>query len=447
MKKLFNKICLAVLSVSILASSFSFAACGHTHTPDTPIRENEVEATCISGGSYDEVTYCSECYEEISRVPKTTEKSGHTPAAPVKENEVPATCSESGSYEEVINCSVCHEEISRTEKTIPTVAHVYAETLSKDKTGHWYNCENCTDKKDFKEHTPGAAATEDSPQICTVCEYVIAPPVGHIHSLTPVSAVAADCTTAGNIPYYTCDCGKWFEDDEAQTEIENHASVVIKASGHKMENDVDEDGNKIIICKKCGEFKIVKNYVFEAEYTKLAGLKGQGYSSEASGDRLVVHDGYGDIGEEGPAKASNGFYVGYFYKYGLTLTFRINSDCEVNNAKLSMRLSGEILETVELTCDEFEVKVNGEKMIYDKVSITGINPDMNVEEKREFQDFLVSANVHLVEGENVITMTVNNGKKMAGAIGCTAPLIDCIKIETTAELTWDPVLKNLNRFE
>lgn len=447
MKKLIKKLCLPALSVAVVLSSFSFTACGHTHVPDTPMIESEVEATCISRGSYDEVTYCAECYEEIDRVTKTTDKAPHTPGEPQREKEVPATCSERGSYVEVITCSVCSDVISRTEKTTDTVPHVYAETLSKDKTGHWYGCTECTDKKDFKKHTPGAAATEASPQLCTVCDYVIAPPVGHIHALTEVKAVEAGCVASGNTAYYTCDCGRWFADSACEVEIENHDSVITVPLGHKWNGGAASGEDIVYTCTVCSETKTTHTYIFEAEYTDLTGLEGKGYSNDAGGLDMIVHDGSGAIGEPGPALASNGFFISYFYKNGLTLTFNIHSDRAVDNARLSMRLSGELVETISLTCDEFEVRVNGSKMKFDDVVITDINTDMSVKEKREFQDFLVSASARLKEGDNEITLTVNNKKKMVGAIGCTAPLIDCIKVQTDARLTWNPLLDNLDRFK
>ena len=92
----------------------------HVHTPAAPVKENEVPATCKDEGSYDEVVYCSECGEEISREAKTTDKTtDHTPGAAVKENEIKATYKQGGSYDEVIYCSVCGTELSREHKTTP----------------------------------------------------------------------------------------------------------------------------------------------------------------------------------------------------------------------------------------------------------------------------------------------------------------------------------------
>jgi uncharacterized repeat protein (TIGR02543 family) len=48
-----------------------------SHTAGEPVVENEVEADCENGGSYDTVIYCSECGEELSREPHTTNANGH----------------------------------------------------------------------------------------------------------------------------------------------------------------------------------------------------------------------------------------------------------------------------------------------------------------------------------------------------------------------------------
>ena len=55
--------------------------------------------------------------------------------------------------------------------------HSYGADWMTDSPGHWHEC-SCGDKKDFAAHTPGAAATETTPQTCTVCGYVIKPATG-----------------------------------------------------------------------------------------------------------------------------------------------------------------------------------------------------------------------------------------------------------------------------
>ncbi len=58
--------------------------------------------------------------------------------------------------------------------------HSYDESAWGYQTaeGHAHNCRNCGAHDTVLVHTPGAAATESTPQTCTVCGYVIAPATG-----------------------------------------------------------------------------------------------------------------------------------------------------------------------------------------------------------------------------------------------------------------------------
>ena len=62
----------------------------------------------------------------------------HSYGEPIRENEVPATCTENGSYDEVIYCTECGEEVSRVTKTIPALGHI-----DEDKDGYCDRCEVC----------------------------------------------------------------------------------------------------------------------------------------------------------------------------------------------------------------------------------------------------------------------------------------------------------------
>ena len=90
----------------------------HTHTPGEAVQENVVPASCTAAGSYDEVVYCSECHEELSRETKTIDMLAHTIVAVA---EVPATTEADGvaaHYE----CSVCHKLFSDAEGNNETTA-------------------------------------------------------------------------------------------------------------------------------------------------------------------------------------------------------------------------------------------------------------------------------------------------------------------------------------
>lgn len=94
------------------------------HTAGEPVVENEITATCEENGTYDEVTYCSICEEELSRktVITTTDcVPGLTRQIYVEE----PTCSTTGSYYVEVECAYCTNILSTSElfeaPTNPTV--------------------------------------------------------------------------------------------------------------------------------------------------------------------------------------------------------------------------------------------------------------------------------------------------------------------------------------
>ena len=131
------------------------------------------------------------------------------------------------------DCAYCDQIGTTTWDSTTYGPHNYAATWSSDADGHWHECSLCHDKKDNEAHTPGAAATETTPQKCTECDYIITPALGHTHHMTPVAANPATCTEDGNKAYYVCSgCSKWFEDATGNVEITDHSSVVIEALRH-----------------------------------------------------------------------------------------------------------------------------------------------------------------------------------------------------------------------
>lgn len=79
--------------------------------------ENEVEATCTKGGSWDRVARCTVCNEILHSVPYKTGKTGHTAGVAKKENVVAATTKKGGSYDLVVRCTDCGKVLSKTHKT------------------------------------------------------------------------------------------------------------------------------------------------------------------------------------------------------------------------------------------------------------------------------------------------------------------------------------------
>ena len=144
-----------------------------------------------------------------------------------------------------------------------TGPHSYDESAwgYKSESGHAHKCRYDDTHDTPVAHTPGAAATETTPQTCTECGYIITPALGHTHSMTKVDANPASCTEKGNIEYYKCDgCGKLFTDATGNVEL-TADQVVVAATGHDYEWKIDkeatatEKGSKHEECKNCGDKK------------------------------------------------------------------------------------------------------------------------------------------------------------------------------------------------
>lgn len=168
-----------------------------------------------------------------------------------------------------------------------------------------------------------------------------------------------------------------------------------------------------------------KTYSFQAEETDLTGKTGHGLSGTATGTGMIVLDGGGSLGAEG------GAYLSYLYTPKMTISFRIASDKKVMDAVLTIRMAAE-LNNINLDSDNYQIKVNGKVLEYSRISLPTGAP---------FSDALSFSGVTLEEGANLIELVTNNnvnpeGEGM-GTYQATAPILDCIKINTDAVLIWD----------
>lgn len=176
------------------------------------------------------------------------------------------TCTTNGIVE-YWDCSVCGNKFSDDNGTIqitnivdPAPGHNWDTAYESNETHHWHNCTNANcpitennQKDGYAVHTPGAAATETTPQTCTECGYVLAPALGHIHAnhLTFVAEVPASCTTDGVKAHYECDCGKLFSDADGTSEV---TAEELKIAAHHTcgtEWESDNDENHYHVCSVC----------------------------------------------------------------------------------------------------------------------------------------------------------------------------------------------------
>ena len=169
------------------------------------------------------------------------------------------TCTtEAVYYYTCANCSEVSTTLTFTGEKNPTKHEGTLGTEWKTSTEkHWHVYPCCNAKADEVAHTPGAAATETTPQTCTTCGYVIAPATGHIrHTLTNHPANPATCTAAGNIEYWTCSgCNDKFSDADGTNKITG--SVTVAALGHDHSGawvTTDEDEHwKVCAREGCNE--------------------------------------------------------------------------------------------------------------------------------------------------------------------------------------------------
>ena len=221
-------------------------ATGHIHTNHlTRVEAKSADCTvdgnieywiCSCGKYFADAAASAEIADKASVVVKASHDYG------ILVDEVPAvhTATElKAGMKAHYFCDECDtyftaEKVQTTEAAliIPAPTHNYATVNGyKEADGHADTC-SCGAHNTVVGHTPDIpAATETQDQKCSVCGYVMATATGHIHKdhLTRVEAKPAGCTVDGNIEYWSCSCGKYFEDATASVEITDKDSVVIKA--------------------------------------------------------------------------------------------------------------------------------------------------------------------------------------------------------------------------
>ena len=169
-----------------------------------------------------------------------------------------ATCKEKAT------CTICGQKYGEL------AAHNYKTEWSTDETNHWHECSVCGDKKDEAAHIPGAAATETTPQTCTICGYVIKAALGHTHNFNQKNTSetylksAATCTKKA-VYYYSCTCGEKGTETFESGELAAHAYKTTWSNdnashwhscyvcGDKKDEEVHIDKNKDHNCDVCGK--------------------------------------------------------------------------------------------------------------------------------------------------------------------------------------------------
>lgn len=119
--------------------------------------------------------------------------------------------------------------------------------------------------------------------------------------------------------------------------------------------------------------------------------------------------------------------------------FRISSET-VPYALTSSPLGGETENGTRLS--QYDISLNGTPIEYETIEILDTLGHPATGGKRPFSDHTIAVKLSLKKGVNVFSFVTANMNGMGGTMAATAPVIDCIKVTTSAELSWNPVLTN-----
>lgn len=142
---------------------------GHKHTCSVCGKEETSSHNWYTGQTLEEAT----C-QKTGRKTIICEGCGAS-----AEDEIPLAAHTYGAptnmtaADHTLKCTVCG--------TVTTEEHTFGDVLEHDKQVHYYACEICGYKKDQEEHNPGPKATEETDQVCTVCNRVLKPKGKHQH--------------------------------------------------------------------------------------------------------------------------------------------------------------------------------------------------------------------------------------------------------------------------
>lgn len=199
----------------------------------------------------------------------------------------------------------------------------------------------------------------------------------------------------------------WFTDEQGEGAYDASAAVA---------------GDQTVFAKWTRTKTGVSTYTFEAENLNLNDKTGPGYSGENAGPNMIVTNK--DI------QASGDKFVAYQCRFGNSLEFRLASDSAAE-AVLSIRFAAEF-SNMTLVPEIYEISVNGTPLSYAPIVLTMAEGS----QQGLFQDYQIGK-VALKAGENLIQVKTINHEELGGTLTATAPIIDCIRVETEAVVTWD----------
>lgn len=175
----------------------------------------------------------------------------------------------------------------------------------------------------------------------------------------------------------------------------------------------------------------IQSYIFEAEDTDLTGKVGVGSSGASVERSMIQYDATGAFG------ASNDRWVGYLYKPNLSLDFYFASDVEVDDAVISLSVATELPGTYVYDPESYAVMLNGKALEFTPFTMKMSDEDVSAR-NIQFSKVILAENVSLKAGANELQIYPINTTTINGTTyQAVSPLVDCVKIDTSAVLIWD----------
>lgn len=182
----------------------------------------------------------------------------------------------------------------------------------------------------------------------------------------------------------------------------------------------------------------VETKTLEAEYIKLEGLVGNnggGMLPEPAQGVGLIYQATESATSDG--MASNGYSLINTGANGLSLTFTFYSD-QKTTSDIILRLSDYTATGNTWTTDQIDITLNG-KSINWSLATTPTMFDYNT-----YSDYTIASGQELTKGENKLIISMKDFEIDWGDYGIFPyfPAIDCVKLNTDATISWNPVTAN-----
>ena len=175
----------------------------------------------------------------------------------------------------------------------------------------------------------------------------------------------------------------------------------------------------------------VQSYIFEAEDTNMTGKEGIGSSGVSTERSMIKYDATQTYG------ASNSRWVGYLYKPNLSLDFYFASDVAVADATISLSVGSELPGEFVFSPENYTILLNGAALDFAPFTLAMNAEDVAAKNIR-FVTVILADNVPLQAGANELLVYASNNTTINGTTyQAISPLIDSVKIDTSAVLIWD----------